>query len=95
MANPKGNAENLTRAGRGRPKGSKNRMGVAAKEAIAIAAERLGGPGRLADWAQESPENERVFWGTIYPRLIPHEVSGPDGGPLQVHIVRFSDAGGD
>lgn len=85
----KGNAANLTNAGKGRPKGSKNKLGVSAKEAIAIAADRLGGPNRLSDWAQESPDNERVFWGTIYPRLIPHEVTGADGGALQVHIVRF------
>lgn len=35
--------DNLTRRGRGRPPGSPNKLGKAAKEVIAAAAEELGG----------------------------------------------------
>lgn len=66
----------------GRPRGAKNRTTVAAKEGIALAAQGLGGAKRLQTWAQESPENERAFWTQIYPKLVPHEVSGPDGAPV-------------
>lgn len=59
------------RRGRGRPKGSPNRIQKAAKEAIEEAAHQLGGVDRLVSWAQEAPENERVFWGTVYPKLLP------------------------
>ena len=59
------------RRGRGRPKGSPNRLQKAAKDAIEEAAHRLGGVDRLVSWAQEAPENERVFWGTVYPKLLP------------------------
>jgi hypothetical protein len=59
------------KAGPGRPKGSVNKTGRAAKEVIAEAAERLGGVDRIVSWAQESPENEKAFWSTIYPRLVP------------------------
>ena len=70
---------NLTRRGRGRPKGSPNKLTKAAKDAIAEAAEGLGGAERLCEWAKEAPENEKAFWSSIYPRLLPVQVSGPEG----------------
>lgn len=77
--------------GPGRPKGSKNKVGMAAKQVIAQAAEGLGGVERMIEWAKEAPENERAFWSTIYPKLVPHEVTGADGGALQISIVKFGD----
>lgn len=79
-------------AGKGRQKGSLNKMTRTAKEAIALAAEKLGGADRLVSWANEDPANERVFWGTIYPKLLPLQVSGEGGGALIVEIVKFADA---
>lgn len=67
-------------AGPGRPKGSENRMTKTAKEAIALAAEGLGGTDRLIAWAKEDPLNERAFWATIYPKLLPLQVTGPGEG---------------
>jgi hypothetical protein len=68
----------------GRAKGTPNRTTTAAKEAIALAAEALGGTDRLVAWAQEDPTNERVFWGTIYPKLLPLQLAGdPDGAPIR------------
>lgn len=78
--------------GPGRPKGSKNKIGLSAKQAISKAAEGLGGHDRLVEWAKEAPENEKAFWTLIYPKLVPHEITGADEGPLQVHVVRFSNA---
>jgi hypothetical protein len=72
-------------AGKGRPKGALNKTTKAAKDAIALAAEALGGAERLTEWAQESPENERAFWVTIYPKLIPVTVAGDADNPL--HMV--------
>jgi len=79
--------DNLTNRGRGRPKGSPNRTTASAKEAIAQAAEGLGGAERLIAWAKEEPANERAFWATIYPKLLPLQVSGEDGGPIQAVIT--------
>jgi hypothetical protein len=79
--------DNLTNRGRGRPKGSPNRTTASAKEAIAQAAEGLGGAERLIAWAQEDPVNERAFWATIYPKLLPLQVSGEDGAPIQAVIT--------
>lgn len=69
--------DNLTRKGRGRPKGSKNKVGAEAKEVIAQAAADLGGAKRLLAWAKAEPANERAFWSTIYPKLLPLTVGGP------------------
>jgi len=69
-------------AGKGRPKGALNKNTMAAKDAIAIAAEALGGSDRLVEWAKEDPANERVFWGSIYPKLLPLQVTGEGGGPV-------------
>lgn len=82
---------NLTRRGAGRPKGSPNKVNKAAKDAIAEAAEMLGGYKRLAAWAQESSENEKAFWATIYPKLVTVQISGEGGGPIQISAVKWID----
>jgi hypothetical protein len=72
-------------AGAGRKKGVPNKVGKAAKEVIAEAAAELGGADRLIAWAKEDPANERAFWATIYPKLLPLTIGGdPDGEPLKV-----------
>lgn len=70
--------------GPGRPKGSANKTTKAAKDAIALAAEGLGGAQRLQEWALESPENERAFWVSIYPKLIPVTLAGDEDNPLKM-----------
>ena len=62
--------------GPGRPKGSPNKVTAAAKDAIAEAAEQLGGVSRLVSWAKEDSKNEHAFWASIYPKLLPLQVSG-------------------
>lgn len=60
----------------GRPKGVPNKTTQVAKDAIAQAADALGGAKRLVAWAKEDPTNERAFWTTIYPKLLPLQVNG-------------------
>jgi len=68
----------------GKPKGALNKTTLAAKDAISQAAEALGGTTRLVAWIKEDPANERVFWGTIYPKLLPLQVNG--AGPNGEHM---------
>ncbi len=82
----RGKVENLTNAGKGRPKGALNKTTQSAKDAIAEAAEVLGGATRLVAWIKEDPSNEKVFWGTIYPKLLPLQVSGEGGGAILLTI---------
>jgi hypothetical protein len=67
---------NRGNAGKGRPRGSRNKTTLAAKEAIALAAEGLGGVQALIAWVKKDDQNERIFWSSIYPRLLPLKVSG-------------------
>ncbi len=88
MTTPKvGKNRQIPNGGNGRPKGAKNLTTRTALEAIALAAEGLGGAARLQEWATEAPENERVFWGTIYPKLLPLQVTGANGGALIVQMT--------
>lgn len=78
-------------AGKGRKAGIPNKTTIAAKEAIALAAEGLGGTARMITWAQEDPLNERAFWASIYPKLIPVTLQGDPNNPVQLEVrtVRF------
>jgi hypothetical protein len=83
METPK-NTGRFGKGNPGKPKGALSKTTKTAKEAIAIAAENLGGADRLVEWAKSDPANERVFWGSIYPKLLPLQVSGDQDNPLQV-----------
>ena len=76
---------NRGNAGKGRP----NRTTSAARAIIEDAVEGLGGADRLMAWVRESPENERVFWSSIFPKLLPLQVTGRNKEPLRVssHVL--------
>jgi len=56
------------------------------KDAIEQVAERIGGVDRMVEWVQEDPANERVFWMSIYPKLLPVQLAG-DANPLRGDIT--------
>lgn len=93
MATPKVGT-NRGNAGKGRPKGSGNKTTKTAKEAIALAAEGLGGTKRLIAWAKSDPLNERAFWSSIYTKLLPLQVTGEGGGPIET-VSRIELVPGD
>ena len=84
--------ENLTRKGMGRPKGSVNKTTAMAKDMIAKAAEKLGGVERMVAWAQEAPENERTFWGSMFPRLLPVQVANAENETFRTEDTGASSA---
>ena len=74
---------NRGNAGKGRPKGSRNKTTLAAKEAILLAGEGLGGVDGLVAWAKSSKVNLRLFWTAIYPKVLPiKEKSGVEAATL-------------
>ncbi len=77
---------NRGNAGKGRPKGAANKTTAAAKDMIADVAQGLGGAKRMLAWAKLDAKNEAAFWTTIYPKLLPLQVAGEGGGPLQITI---------
>lgn len=70
---------NRGNAGKGRPKGALNKTTSSVKAALTAAFEQRGGVDALVTWANEQPTEFYKLWG----RLVPHEVSGPDGAPLE------------
>lgn len=84
-----GNLIGKGKAGPGRPKGVPNKSTQIAKDAIALAAEKLGGVDRLVEWAKEDDKNEHAFWSSIYPKLLPLQVGGDPSNPL-IHEIRRS-----
>jgi len=86
MANSTAFKKGEKKPGQGRPLGAVNKTTMAAKEAIALAAEGLGGTARLVAWAKEDPLNERAFWATIYPKLIPVTLAGDSKAPLVMRV---------
>lgn len=73
--------------GGGRKKGQPNKITKQAKDAIMEAADALGGADRIVKWAMEDPINERAFWTQIYPKLMPLQVSGNNGGPIESRTI--------
>ena len=57
---------------------------------IAQVAENVGGVARMTKWVRESKENERVFWSSIYTKLLPLQVAGDqDNSIQQVHKIEY------
>lgn len=75
------------RPGAGRKPGVPNALSTAAKDVIQQASERLGGVDRLVTWVQSDPANEKVWWGTIYPKLLPLQLTGENGDPIKQSIT--------
>lgn len=47
---------------------------------------RLGGVDGLVAWVQKDDANEKVWWGTIYPKLLPLQVAGDPDNPLKASL---------
>lgn len=70
----------------GRTKGTPNKMTVAVKSAIMNAFEKVGGEDYLVTVAKDDP---RTFC-TLLGKVLPMEVTGDEGGPLQVIVRRYA-----
>jgi hypothetical protein len=55
-----------------------------ARDVIAYAADIMGGAEALAVWATKDEKNEEKFWTTLYPKLIPLQLTGEAGGPIRI-----------
>lgn len=79
--------------GSGRKKGSLNKTTMAAKEAIQKVFDDLGGADRLLEWCESDPDNLSIFMERIYPKILPHQITGADGAALVVNVVRLATEG--
>lgn len=75
----------------GREKGTPNKTTALLKDAILQAAEKAGGrDGLIGYLTLQAAENPGPFM-SLLGKVLPMQVSGEDGGPLQVVIRRLAD----
>lgn len=75
-------AGTFKKAGPGRPKGSPNKTTASVKEALKAVYAEHGGDKALLAWAKDNETEFYKLWG----RMLPQEVSGPDGGPIRTAL---------
>jgi hypothetical protein len=72
--------------GKGRPKGAINKSTASVKAALQNVYAKRGGDAALLAWADENQTEFYKLWG----RMLPTEVSGPDGEPLTIQTIERS-----
>lgn len=85
----------LDRSKTGRAKGTPNKTTALLKDAILKAAENAGnkigeGNGLVSYLEQQAADNPGPFMALLG-KVLPMQVTGEDGGPVQVVINRFSE----
>lgn len=68
----------------GRSKGTPNKQSLAVKQCIVNAFENIGGVANLSVWAEANQTEFYKLWG----KMIPHEVTGEDGGDIQITVKK-------
>lgn len=72
-------------AGKGRPKGTPNKVTGEVKEMILQALSNVGGVEYLQRRAEDSP----TAFLSLIGKVLPLQVTGENGGPLTVEILRY------
>lgn len=72
----------------GRPRGALNLLSRSTKANVQQCFEDMGGLPAFVKWAKK---NQTAFY-QLYAKLLPHEVSGEDGGGVTVIIRKLSDS---
>ena len=73
----------------GRLQGVKNKIPGTAKENMVCVFTRMGGTAAMAEWAREHPGD---FY-RLYAKLLPHELTGPMGNPIQIVFNELQSKG--
>ena len=73
---------NRGNAGKGRPKGAKNKATAAIKDMITQALDKAGGVDYLVIQSEKNP----AAFLTLVGKVLPMQVTGEDGGAIQVVI---------
>ncbi len=82
----RGKPENLTNAGKGRPKGAVNKTTALLKDAILQAAEEAGGDDGMAGYLKEQAEKNPGPFMALLGKVLPMQLTGEGGGPVSLKI---------
>ena len=74
-------------AGKGRPKGARNKMTRALKDMILQALNAAGGERYLAAQAHKNPAAFMALLG----KVLPLQVAGTETEPIQISLIRYDD----
>lgn len=77
---------NRGNAGKGRPKGVPNKSTAALKDMILEALSKQGGADYLYRQADENP----AAFMTLLGKVLPMQVTGADGGPVQITRIELA-----
>jgi hypothetical protein len=59
------------------------RQAPSACDAVALAFEQVGGVAALAQWVESSDDNRKIFYATIYPKILSLQTPGaPEREPI-------------
>jgi len=76
--------EKKRRAGPGRPKGSPNKTTALLKDAILTAAEKAGDKDGMVGYLEQQAKKNPGPFLSLLGKVLPLQVSGLDGGAIQV-----------
>lgn len=76
--------------GKGRKKGVPNKITANLKEAILEAAKRAGGKGGTVAYLQAQASANPGPFMALLGKVLPMQITGEDGGPLQVVVKQFT-----
>lgn len=95
MATNKQRGVNTPPRSPGRPKGSQNKTTALLKDAILRAAELTGedkeGKDGLIGYCKFLAKDEPKAFAQLIGKVLPMQVTGEDGGPVTINIVRYGD----
>ena len=82
-------------AGKGRPKGAKNKTTALLKDAILKAAEQAGGKDGLVGYLKIQAEANPGPFMALLGKVLPMQITGEGGGPIQVSRIELVAPGHD
>ena len=82
----RGRPENLTNAGKGRPKGSQNKTTALLKDAILQAAQQAGGEAGMVGYLKEQADKNPGPFMTLLGKVLPMQIEG--GGDEGEHVFK-------
>ncbi|MCP5038111.1 MAG: hypothetical protein GY945_10975 [Rhodobacteraceae bacterium] len=84
--------KNRGNAGKGRPKGAKNKTTALLKDSILKAAEQAGSGRGLVGYLETQAKLNPGPFMALLGKVLPMQVTGEDDGPVQIQIIRYADS---